>query len=82
MYSGSNLTTSEICSITTPNTPFVIDEEWIASEGTVQIITTAVTGTNGLPALKYEISFNNITYRKGNLFFNHDTFTFGNYVTN
>ena len=82
MFSGGTLTNTEICSSTSPNSPFVIEEEWIATEGTINIVTTAVTGTNGLPAFLYEITFSNITYRKGDLSFTHDTFDFGEFLTN
>lgn len=82
MFSGATLTNAEICSPTSPNSPFIIEEEWIATEGTIEIVTTAVTGSNNLPALLYEITFTNIIYRKGNLSFTHDSFDFGEYLTN
>lgn len=82
MYSGGTLTNSEVCSATSPNSPFAIEEEWIATEGTVTINTTSATGTNNLPALLYEISFSNVVYRKGSLSFTHDALNFGNYITN
>ncbi|GEM_PF-275421 len=82
LFSGATLTSAEICSATSPNSPFVLEEEWIATEGTVNIITTDVTGTNNLPAKLYEITFSNIVYKKGDLSFTHDTFDFGDYLTN
>jgi hypothetical protein len=82
MFSGGTLTNAEICSPTSPNSPFIIEEEWIATEGTIEIVTTAVTGSNNLPALLYEITFTNIIYRKGDLSFTHDTFDFGEFLTN
>ena len=82
LFSGANLTDVEICSVSSPNSPFVVEEKWIATEGTVGIVTTAVTGTNGFPAFLYEITFSNVTYRKNDLSFTHDTFYFGEYLTN
>lgn len=82
MFSGATLTNAEICSPASPNSPFIIEEKWIATEGTIEIVTTAVTGSNNLPALLYEINFTNIIYRKGNLSFTHDSFDFGEYLTN
>jgi len=82
MFSGANLTNLEICSPTSPNGLFIIEEEWKATEGTIEIVTTAVTGTNNLPALLYKITFKDIIYRKGNLSFLHDNFDFGDYLTN
>ena len=82
LFSGADLTDAEICSVSSPNNPFVLAEKWIATEGAVQIVTTAVTGTNGLPAFLYEITFSNVIYRKGDLSFTHDTYDFGEYLTN
>lgn len=82
MFSGGTLTNVLICSATPPDSPFILEEEWIATNGTVEITTTEITGSNNLPALKYEIKFLNITYEKDNLNFTHDTFDFGSFVTN
>ncbi len=82
MFSGGTLTNVLICSTTSPDSPFILEEEWIATTGTVEIITTEVTGSNNLPALKYDIKFIDITYKKGDLSFTHDIFDFGSYVTN
>jgi len=82
MYTGANLTDAEICSQTTPNSPFAIVENWKATEGQVKIVTTLVTGTNGLPAKSYSILFENVVYQSGTLNFSHDTLNFGTYLTN
>ena len=81
LFSGAVLTDAEICAANF-NSPIVIVEEWIATAGVVQIITSNVTGTNGQPALLHEITFTNVVYVKDDLSFTHDTFNFGNYLTN
>jgi len=82
LFGGADLTDAEICSPSSPNVPFFIAEKWIATEGTVEIITSNVTGTNGQPAFLYEIRFSNVIYRKGDLSFTHDSYDFGEYLTN
>ncbi len=70
-----------ICSSATP-APVSLIEEWIANEGQVTITTTEVLDINNIViGHKYEITLNNIVYKKGDKSFTHLLYNFGNYET-
>ncbi|MBN9282998.1 MULTISPECIES: hypothetical protein [unclassified Flavobacterium] len=86
LYTGgaaADYTTDLICS-GTPATPIVLSEEWIANEGTVTIVTTAIFGVDNTTIIgyKHNIKFTNIRYKKGSQSFLHPEYTFGDYRTN
>lgn len=78
---------ANICGIVPPGTPSVTDE-WIATNGKVEINTTAtkkvdaVTNATTITGYNHNIIFKNITFDKGNgqeQFY--ETYTFGDYAT-
>ncbi len=84
-YNGT-VAADNICDIIPPALPIVTDQ-WIATSGKIQIITTAVKSTNTIEnstritGYNHNIVFKNITFDKGNGTQVYETFPFGDYVT-
>lgn len=84
-YNGA-VAADNICNTIPPATPYVTDQ-WIASSGKIQIITTTVKTTNAtdkstrITGYNHNIVFKNITFDKGNGTQVYETFPFGDYVT-
>jgi len=75
-----------ICETIPPATPIVTDQ-WTATAGTIQIITTPVKTTNAttnsttITGYNHNIVFKNITFAKSSGTQVYETFPFGDYVT-
>ena len=84
-YNGT-VATDNICNTIPPALPSVTDQ-WTATSGKIQIITTAVKTTNTtenstrISGYNHNIVFKNITFDKGNGTQVYETFPFGDYVT-
>ncbi|WP_291096941.1 MULTISPECIES: hypothetical protein [unclassified Flavobacterium] len=84
-YNGT-VSANNICETIPPATPIVTDQ-WTATAGIIQIITTAVKTTNAtdnstkITGYNHNISFKNITFAKNNGTQVYETFPFGDYVT-
>jgi PBP1b-binding outer membrane lipoprotein LpoB len=84
-YNGT-VATDNICNTIPPALPSVTDQ-WTATSGKIQIITTAVKTTNTtenstrISGYNHNIAFKNITFDKGNGTQVYETFPFGDYVT-
>jgi len=85
-YNGT-VATDNICDIIPPALPNVSDQ-WIATSGKIQIITTSVKSTNTIEnstritGYNHNIVFKNITFTKSNgKPQTYETFPFGDYVT-
>lgn len=78
LYTGGSLSNSSICASTLPS-PLELLEEWIAEEGTAEI-TTALTDINGTTYFEHTITLLNCNYKKDDLSYFHDQFTFGTYL--
>lgn len=84
-YNGV-LTSDNICNAIPPATPTVTDQ-WTATSGTIQIITTEITTPGTIPGstiitgYNHNIVFTNITFEKSNGTQVYQTFPFGDYVT-
>jgi PBP1b-binding outer membrane lipoprotein LpoB len=84
-YNGT-VATDNICNTIPPALPTVTDQ-WTATSGKIQIITTAVKTTNTtenstrISGYNHNIVFKNITFAKTNGTQVYETFPFGDYVT-
>lgn len=84
-YNGT-VSADNICGTIPPATPSVSDQ-WTATAGIIQIITTAVKTTNAtdnstrITGYNHNIVFKNITFAKSNGTQVYETFPFGDYVT-
>ena len=84
-YNGT-VATNNICETIPPATPSVTDQ-WTATGGTIQIITTAIKTTNTtdnstrISGYNHNIVFKNITFTKANGTQVYETFPFGDYLT-
>lgn len=84
-YNGT-VSADNICGTIPPATPSVSDQ-WTATAGIIQIITTAVKTTNAtdnstrITGYNHNIVFKNITFLKSNGTQVYETFPFGDYVT-
>lgn len=84
-YNGT-VATNNICETIPPATPSVTDQ-WTATGGTIQIITTTIKTTNTtdnstrISGYNHNIVFKNITFTKANGTQVYETFPFGDYVT-
>lgn len=80
------ITSDNICNIIPPATP-IVNEQWTASSGVIQITTTAVKTTNTttnsttITGYNHNIVFKNISFTKPNGTQVYETFSFGDYVT-
>jgi hypothetical protein len=84
-YSGT-VSTANICETIPPATPIVTDQ-WTATDGKIQIFTTAVKTTNAtdnstrITGYNHNIVFKNVTFAKSSGTQVYETFPFGDYVT-
>ena len=84
-YNGT-VAASKFCGSITDANPSVT-EEWIASSGSIEIVTTPVKSintTNGVERItqyNHYIVFKNITFQKPNGAQTYESFIFGNYLT-
>ncbi|TRX03442.1 hypothetical protein [Flavobacterium gawalongense] len=84
-YDGT-VSSSTICESIPPATPIVTDQ-WTATDGKIQIFTTAVKTTNTtdnstkITGYNHNIVFKNITFAKSSGTQVYETFAFGDYVT-
>lgn len=84
-YNGA-ITSDNICNTIPPADPIVTDQ-WTATSGQIQIITTAIKSTNTtdnstrITGYNQNITFNNITFNRTSGTQVYETFPFGNYVT-
>jgi hypothetical protein len=84
-YDGT-VSSSTICESIPPATPVVTDQ-WTATDGKIQIFTTAVKTTNTtdnstkITGYNHNIVFKNITFAKSSGTQVYETFAFGDYVT-
>lgn len=84
-YAGT-VSTDNICETIPPATPIVTDQ-WNATDGKIQIFTTAVKTTNTatnstrITGYNHNIVFKNITFAKNSGTQVYETFPFGDYVT-
>ena len=84
-YNGT-VSTDNICETIPPALPAVTDQ-WTATDGKIQIITTTVkttdatTGRTKITGYNHNIVFKNITFQKQNGTQVYETFPFGDYVT-
>ncbi|MCW1148605.1 hypothetical protein [Flavobacterium lacisediminis] len=81
IYSG-NVTLSNICSTIPPATP-VVKKEWIATGGTIEIITDALYAIDGVTITGYthNIKFVNVNFSGSSNSFSFTEYNFGNYET-
>nr|WP_315165799.1 hypothetical protein [uncultured Flavobacterium sp.] len=84
-YNGA-VSANNICETIPPATPIVTDQ-WNVTDGTIQIITSAVkktdavTGRTTITGYNHNVVFKNITFAKNNGTQVYETFPFGDYVT-
>ncbi len=84
-YNGT-IVAENICNTIPPATPYVTDQ-WTASSGKIQIITTTIKSTDAtnnstrISGYNHNIVFKNITFDKGNGTQVYKTFPFGDYTT-
>jgi hypothetical protein len=83
---ASTVTAANLCPIF-PDVDVNLLEQWVATTGTIQIVTTAVKNTNAetgatrITAYKHAITFKNITFQKPNGDQIYPDYTFGSYNT-
>ncbi|MCL9771181.1 hypothetical protein NAT47_12230 [Flavobacterium sp. HXWNR69] len=79
---SSNVNSSSICSTIPPANP-VVQNEWNATGGTIEIITNAVYATNGTTITGYthNIKFKNVNFSGSANSFSFTEYNFGNYLT-
>lgn len=84
-FYNETISSSMFCETIPPSTPTVTDE-WIATAGKIQIITTAIkttnasTGRTSITGYNHNIIFKNITFAKQNGTQVYETFVFGDYT--
>ena len=81
LYS-ENLTSATICSTLPPASP-IVQKEWNATGGTIEIITNAIYAANGTTITGYthNIKFKNVNFSSTENSFSFTEYIFGNYVT-
>ncbi|MFN7045033.1 MAG: hypothetical protein ACK4M1_07525 [Flavobacterium sp.] len=81
IYSGT-VTSNNICATIPPATP-VVQDEWNATGGTIEIITDALYDTDGITIIGYthNIKFVNVNFSGTSNSFSFTEYTFGNYET-
>jgi len=80
-YSG-NLSAASICSTIPPSNPSVV-KEWVATGGTIEVITTERRNANDeLIGYTHNIRFVNINFSSTTDSFSFVSYIFGNYQTN
>lgn len=84
-YNGT-VTSDNICSIIPSGTP-IVNDQWVATSGKIQITTTAVKTTNttnnstSITGYNHSIVLKNVTFAKNSGTQVYETFSFGDYVT-
>ena len=84
-YNGT-VAVDNICNTIPPALPNVTDQ-WTATSGKIQIITTTITepgsiaGSTKITGYNHNIAFSNITFEKTNGTQVYEDFPFGNYIT-
>ena len=80
---SDNLSSSGICSILPPATP-VVEKEWNASGGRIEIITDKLFATDGTTVTGYthNIKLVNVNFSNSDNSFSFTEYIFGNYRTN
>jgi hypothetical protein len=81
IYSGTVASTS-VCSLIPPATP-IVNQEWNATGGTIEIITDALYAADGITITGYthNIKFVNVNFSGPSNSFSFTEYTFGNYET-
>ena len=81
LYSD-NVTSTTICSVLPPASP-VVQKEWNATGGTIEIITNAIYAADGITITGYthNIKFLNVNFSNPENSFSFTEYIFGNYVT-
>lgn len=81
LYSD-NVTSTTICSVLPPAAP-VVQKEWNATGGTIEIITNAIYAADGITITSYthNIKFKNVNFSNPDNSFSFTEYIFGNYVT-
>jgi len=81
LYSG-NLSSTTICSILPPASP-VVEKEWIASGGTIEIISDKLFAADGITVTGYthNIKFVNVNFSNPDNSFSFTEYIFGNFET-
>ena len=81
IYSG-NVTSTNICATIPPATP-VVEQEWNATGGTIEIITDALYDTDGITVIGYthNIKFVNVNFSGPSNSFSFTEYLFGNHET-
>ena len=81
LYSA-NVTSATICSVLPPASP-VVQKEWNATGGTIEIITNAIYAADGITITGYthNIKFLNVNFSNPENSFSFTEYIFGNYVT-
>ncbi|UGS22803.1 hypothetical protein [Flavobacterium channae] len=81
IYSG-NITDDNICDLVPPATP-VVEQEWNATGGTIEIITDALYDTDGTTVIGYthNIKFVNVNFSGPSNSFSFTEYLFGNHET-
>jgi PBP1b-binding outer membrane lipoprotein LpoB len=85
-FFNGTVSADNICETIPPATPTVIDQ-WTVTDGTIQILTTAVKTTNTtenstrITGYNHNIVFKNITFAKSSGTQVYETFPFGDYGT-
>jgi hypothetical protein len=85
-FFNGTVSADNICETIPAATPIVTDQ-WTATDGTIQILTTAVKTTNTtdnstrITGYNHNIVFKNITFAKSSGTQVYETFAFGDYVT-
>lgn len=79
IYSG-NVTQTSICDLIPPATP-IVEQEWNATGGTIEIITDTLFATDGVTqtGLTHNIRFINVNFSGASNSFSFTEYIFGNY---
>jgi hypothetical protein len=80
--SSATVTSTSICNLIPPATP-VVNQEWNATGGTIEIITDALYASDGITISGYthNIKFKNVNFSGPTNSFSFTEYNFGNYET-
>lgn len=80
-YSGT-VSNGTICDVIPPSSP-VVSKEWIATGGTISVITTEILNTsNVVTGYSHNITFKNVNFASIDNSFSFESYIYGNYVIN
>jgi hypothetical protein len=81
IYSGT-VTSNNICATIPPATP-IVEKEWNATGGTIEIITDALYDVDGITVIGYthNIKFVNVNFSGSSNSFSFTEYNFGNHET-